>query len=452
MNDRLYYPHIDPAYCEADPWRVLAQANSARVGATLPIGDDPNHIVTPATAVPATARDNAPPKLQPHEPARPSRPAARQGPAARRGSPKRPMHIKRVVDMKGVERWYYSRGGKPFIRLTGRPGSAEFEDGYRLAIHAKRLAWRATLKPKEPVRSIRRLAQLYFESEDFRRLRPATRKAYRRVIERMVRDPNFGPRDAARIGAQSIRSLIVKRKHAPASAQDAVKKLRLLMRLAIRRRWRGDDPTLAFQARGGGERRPWTEDEVARFEARWPIGSRERTAFALLLTSGKRNADVVRTTQIELGRREACQAIGERDTGVHGQPKMLTTRRGDAFTPASIGNFMASAIRAAGLLGCTADGLRRTRKSRNTPQREPSKCVCKTGQDANSRRVDCTGGNPNDQITNSPNRPHCQARALRAKPESGRATSSDASRAVGLKAVEARRRHATDVLGQLGSG
>ena len=38
----------------------------------------------------------------------------------------------------------------------------------------------------------------------------------------------------------------------------------------------------------------WTDDEVARFEARWPIGTRERLAFDLLLYTGLRRGDAVR--------------------------------------------------------------------------------------------------------------------------------------------------------------
>jgi enterobacteria phage integrase len=38
----------------------------------------------------------------------------------------------------------------------------------------------------------------------------------------------------------------------------------------------------------------WTEDEIARYEEHWPIGSRQRTAFALHLYTGQRRADVAR--------------------------------------------------------------------------------------------------------------------------------------------------------------
>ena len=41
-----------------------------------------------------------------------------------------------------------------------------------------------------------------------------------------------------------------------------------------------------------GEHHTWTNEEIASFEKRWPIGTRERTAFALLLHTGERFGDV----------------------------------------------------------------------------------------------------------------------------------------------------------------
>ena len=53
-----------------------------------------------------------------------------------------------------------------------------------------------------------------------------------------------------------------------------------------------------IETKAGGYR-TWTPDEVAQFEARWPIGTRQRLAFAFLRYLGVRRSDVVR-----LGRRD----------------------------------------------------------------------------------------------------------------------------------------------------
>ena len=56
--------------------------------------------------------------------------------------------------------------------------------------------------------------------------------------------------------------------------------------------WREDDPTLRVKRLPAGEHHSRTDKEIAAFEARWPIGTRERVAFALLLNTGQRLDDV----------------------------------------------------------------------------------------------------------------------------------------------------------------
>ena len=41
-------------------------------------------------------------------------------------------------------------------------------------------------------------------------------------------------------------------------------------------------------------RYPWTEEDIAAFEARHPIGSKARLAFALALYTAQRRAEIVR--------------------------------------------------------------------------------------------------------------------------------------------------------------
>jgi hypothetical protein len=45
----------------------------------------------------------------------------------------------------------------------------------------------------------------------------------------------------------------------------------------------------------------WTEDEIAAYERRWPVGSRERLAFALLLYTGQRVSDGSTMYDTDLG-------------------------------------------------------------------------------------------------------------------------------------------------------
>ena len=159
------------------------------------------------------------------------------------GRPKRLKHIKRVVDAKGIERVYYGRGGKPYIRLVGALGSAAFRESYAAAEQTKTLIWKAAQKPVEPARSFHRLVDRYFCSPNFLQLLPQTQRVYRRVLDRLMHSDDLGAKPVAGLTPAQIRRMLAKRHDTPAAASDALKKLRILMRFARELRWRSDDPT-----------------------------------------------------------------------------------------------------------------------------------------------------------------------------------------------------------------
>jgi site-specific recombinase XerD len=80
--------------------------------------------------------------------------------------------------------------------------------------------------------------------------------------------------------------------------------MRGLFRWALKAQLRNTDPTAGVDnpVRKGGEGfTPWTEEQVAAYEARWPIGKRQRVWLAVLLYTGLRRGDAVR-----LGRQHVC--------------------------------------------------------------------------------------------------------------------------------------------------
>jgi site-specific recombinase XerD len=84
----------------------------------------------------------------------------------------------------------------------------------------------------------------YFESPDYRRLGPSTQRAYRGVIERLVRDENIGHRLVREMSRQHVQKIVAKRSEKPGAANDVLKKLKILLHFAIDNGWRKDDPTL----------------------------------------------------------------------------------------------------------------------------------------------------------------------------------------------------------------
>jgi integrase len=68
------------------------------------------------------------------------------------------------------------------------------------------------------------------------------------------------------------------------------------MKLAVKNGWRHDDPTIGINPveRHSDGFHTWTEDEIATFRRVFPIGTRQRLAFELMLNTAQRRADVVR--------------------------------------------------------------------------------------------------------------------------------------------------------------
>jgi integrase len=204
----------------------------------------------------------------------------------------------------------------------------------------------------------------------------STQKAYRGVIERLVRDENIGHRLVAQMSRQNVQRIAAKRAATPGAANDVLKKLKILVHFAIDNGWRKDDPTLRIKKFAEGEFHTWTDAEIAAFEKRWPVGTRERRAFALLLYTGQRASDVAKMSAADLSDdgiwvaqlktkakllipvHPALQAALEGCPA--GEGTLLKTDYGERFTAKGFSNFMADRIGKAKLPErCVTHGLRK---------------------------------------------------------------------------------------------
>jgi integrase len=97
-----------------------------------------------------------------------------------------------------------------------------------------------------------------------------------------------------RVWVISLGAIIAKRSATPGAANDLLKKIRILIHFAIDNGWRKDDPTVRIKKFASGELHTWTDNEIARYERHWQIGTRERVAFGLLIYTGQRASDVAK--------------------------------------------------------------------------------------------------------------------------------------------------------------
>src|SRR5262249_25065243 len=104
----------------------------------------------------------------------------------------------------------------------------------------------------------------------------------------------FGHLQVASLDSHYAKKIIERNK--PGVARLVLSAIRALIALAIENGDRADDPTR-------GIKRPklsshgwhtWTDDEIEQYEAKHPIGSKARLAFALALYTGQRPSDLIR--------------------------------------------------------------------------------------------------------------------------------------------------------------
>jgi integrase len=86
----------------------------------------------------------------------------------------------------------------------------------------------------------------------------------------------------------------------PSMANMTRSVLRKLLGHAVRCGYRNDNPVAEIDRYKGGTRHTWTEAELAAYERRWPLGTRERLAYALLLYTGQRGGDVVKMRRADV--------------------------------------------------------------------------------------------------------------------------------------------------------
>jgi integrase len=86
----------------------------------------------------------------------------------------------------------------------------------------------------------------------------------------------------------------------PAMANVTKSVLRKLLSHAVRMGYRNDNPVAEIDRYKSGSHHTWTEIELSAFERCWPLGTRERLAYALLLYTGQRGGDVVKMRRADI--------------------------------------------------------------------------------------------------------------------------------------------------------
>jgi len=202
-------------------------------------------------------------------------------------------HIQAVKDGRGRWRYYFRKPGLPRRALPGPPGSPEFLAAYEAALNGMEGPQRA--REQAAPGTFKRLIGEYYGSVEFRRTKPSSQAVTRGILDRFAAE--HGHRTVRGMTRQHVGAIIGARADTPAAANVLLKKLRALMAFAIANGQASIDPTAKVARFKEGSHHTWTDDELAQFEAHWPLGTRQRTAYAMALYTGQRRADLARWTR-----------------------------------------------------------------------------------------------------------------------------------------------------------
>jgi integrase len=283
-----------------------------------------------------------------------------------------PKYVHGFIDRHGRPRFYFRRAGFKKIPLPGLPWSPGFMEAYETALAGQPLQiGSARTKPG----TVRALAVSYFNSPDFRSLRPSSQAIYRGIIDRFC--IQYGDNRVANLKREHVVKLMAARAERPVAANSLRKVLRAMMKHAVEIGLRADDPTRdvrAIRVKSDGYH-SWNDDEIAQFEKRHPIGSLARFALTLLLYTGQRRSDVVRMGPQHI--RNGVLHVRQQKTGIKlaipVHPTLaaviaetlthhltfLTTLFGRPFTASYFGQWFREQCDMAGLRHCSAHGLRK---------------------------------------------------------------------------------------------
>jgi integrase len=287
-------------------------------------------------------------------------------------------HLHREVTRHGKVVWYARVGGSSRghrVRLRADYGTGEFWAEYQAALasaprqppalHDGTLAW---------------LVERYRETTAWSYLSVATRRQRENIFAHVLE--TAGQQPFAKITTANIIAGRDRRAATPSQAKHFLAAMRGLFRWAVKAKLVKTDPT------GGVDNLPlpkgdgfitWTEEHVAAYERRWPVGMRQRVWLDVLLYTGLRRGDAVR-----FGRQHIKDGVGTIKTektgtlvtlpilpvlaetleaGPCGDLTFIAGENGRSLTKESFGNLFRDAYRAAGVPG-SAHGVRKIAATR----------------------------------------------------------------------------------------
>lgn len=293
-----------------------------------------------------------------------------------------PPGVTSYTDRHGKTRYRFRRKGLPTQDIPGEPGTESFDAA------CQRAALGITRRARLSTAGVRTLRAAWLEvnrSMEWHQLKASSKYQQIGVAERFLnsrinsQEPaTFASVPMANLRRGDIKKIIARYNDRPHAGEAVLRLLRKLCLMALDLEWIENDPTfrITFRPKLEGHR-AWTDEEMAQYEARWPLGTRNRLAYALALYTGQRRADVAAMSEGAYA--NGAIAVVQEKTGTplwipaHPElvaaidatnrpgPWLIVAAHGGRLTTESFGNEMADAIAAADLPDeCRLHGLRKS--------------------------------------------------------------------------------------------
>lgn len=220
-------------------------------------------------------------------------------------------NVSSMMDRHGKTRWRLRRSGHKDVMLPGEPHTPEFDDAFQRAV----LGQPAPVVPMPGAASPKSLKAAYRilkSTDEWLSLSLKSRNSYQQAIERVLTmeagKAVVGDGPIEDLKRTHVKAILAKFRDTPHMERIVLICLRKLILVAIDEEWIEVDPTYKMlrnpQTNG---HRTWTPEAMAKFEAKWKIGTRPRTAYALALWLGNRVSDVSRLKWSDLTTKHVMQ-------------------------------------------------------------------------------------------------------------------------------------------------
>ena len=290
-----------------------------------------------------------------------------------------PKGVSAFRDRHGKLRTRFRRTGHTPYSFKAEPFSADWWAEYQACTEGRAAPRIEPGAARIVPGTIADLISRFYRSADWQGPSASTRHSFRLVIDRF--NAQLGDVAVADFTYEHASALLATMADRPHAANKMKKLLARVwdegLRIGMVERINPWRLIKGYRTTGGFH--TWTESEIAQFIARWPVGTREYLALALMLNTAQRRSDAIRLgpqharagrlvfNQKKGGKALDLPIIPELHAAIAACPSghltFLVTEHGAPFTDAGFGNWFADKCRAAGVPG-RAHGLRKAAAKR----------------------------------------------------------------------------------------